>query len=109
MRTINLIFLAVCIALGMQAQTHPLKLSATLKKNYSSFKKGDKVEIRAVSFEKKYEPIVTDVYYLLVNDQKLEVKEKLGDRLDFSYQSVQDLWNAEIISNLSFASQYESL
>lgn len=39
MRTINLIFLAVCIALGMQAQTHPLKLSATLKKNYSSLKK----------------------------------------------------------------------
>lgn len=109
MRTINLIFLAVCIALGMQAQTHPLKLSATLKKNYSSFKKGDKVEIRAVSFEKKYEPIVTDVYYLLVNDQKLEVKEKLGDRLDFSYQSVQDLWNAEIISNVLVPLQKKGL
>lgn len=98
----------VCIVLlglimyDIIAQTYPVSLSATLLKDYEGFKKGEIVKIDSV----EHAVIVSDFapprdsYFVKINNKRVNVNNKIGDRFNFNYQTVNDIWDAEIISSV---------
>ncbi len=93
----------LCISLVTSAQAYKVDLDATLLKNFEKFKKGDRVKITSVVHDvKKVESSyrVEDVYSIVIGDDTIPVNNKIGDRFDFIYDNVQDLWDGQIISNV---------
>ena len=100
------LFLLSCLCIGLlvNAQTYKVDLDATLVKNFEKFKKGDKVKITSVVHDvieaKSYSERFEDVYSIVIGKDTIPVNGKIGDRFNFRYDNVQDLWDEQIICNV---------
>ncbi|MCM1331424.1 MAG: M48 family metalloprotease [Bacteroides sp.] len=86
----------------VEAQSFPVNLTANVLKDYEGFKKGETIKIDSVGHTvvlSEYSP-PKDVYYIKANGQGISVNSKIGDRLQFNFNNVSDIWNAEIISSV---------
>lgn len=87
--------------LFVHAQTYQVNLSATLTKDYEMFKKGEKIKIEALEHEVKEDNgNLVDLFHISINGQKCPIKNNIQDRMNFEYKTVQDLWDAQVISNV---------
>ena len=85
----------------VNAQTYKVNLAATLTKDYETFKKGDKIKIEALEQNIIEENVgVVYEFNILIDGKKYPVKNNIEDKMKFEYQTVQDLWDAQIISNV---------
>ena len=95
-----------CLSIGLfaNAQAYKVDLDATLLKNFEKFKKGDKVKITSVVHDviegKNYSTNLEDIYSIVIGNDTIPVNSKIGDRFNFRYDNVQDLWDEQIISNV---------
>lgn len=98
---------AFCFAVANFAQTYPVDLTVKMEKGYNGLNKGTQVHIKGVEYApSEYNNAVNgNSYFLLVDDQKIEVTDKIENKMSFEYRRVQDLWDAEIISNVLFLLQ----
>lgn len=87
--------------LFVHAQTYKVNLSATLTKDYEMFKKGEEIRIEALEHEVIEESAgLIHEFSILVNGKKCPIKNNMEDRMTFHYQTVQDLWDAQVITNV---------
>lgn len=84
------------------AQIYQTDLKATMLKDFKHLKKGSEIKISKVRHNiivNQY-GVLEDEYSIIVGSDTLPVNSKIGDRFDFKYEYIQDLWNAQIISNV---------
>ena len=86
-----------CISMMAGAQVYKVDLDATLVKNFSKFKKGEKVKITNVVHDVIQ---LEDVYSIVIGTDTIPINSKIGDRFNFKYDNIQDLWDELIISNV---------
>ena len=104
MKRFLLLLSCLCIGLMANAQAYKVDLDATLLKNFEKYKKGDKVKITSVVHDvieaKSYSERFEDVYSIVIGKDTIPVNGKIGDRFNFRYDNVQDLWDEQIICNV---------
>lgn len=101
-RFIILIFCVFISMLSTIAQIYEIDLSATMQKDFKQLKKGSSINISKVKHSivvSQYGTLV-DEYSIIVGSDTLPIKSKIGDKFNFEYKHIQDLWNAQIISNV---------
>lgn len=99
-------------------QTFDLNLNAIMKKNNGEWKKDDKITITKFVHETQefttpelthnntYRTKVTykELFYLEdANGTQVEINSKVDDCFIFEYNTIQDLWDASIISNILYS------
>ena len=102
------LFLGLLISLlsGMlYAQSYDLNLSAKMLRNNGTWKKDSNVEITKFVHKTttNSEGYIIDVFYL--EDEKgnqVDISSKVSDCFDFYYNSPQQLWDANIITNVLY-------
>jgi hypothetical protein len=113
MRTFVVFISALLFCLFADAQVYKTDLDATLLKNFGKFKKGDVVKISSVHHDvvesTGYNLGYEDVFSIVVNGETIPVNSKVGDRFDFVYDNVQDLWDGQIISNVLVSLQKKGI
>ena len=113
MRTFVVFMSALLFCLFADAQVYKTDLDATLLKNFGKFKKGDVVKISSVHHDvvesTGYNLGYEDVFSIVVNGETIPVNSKVGDRFDFVYDNVQDLWDGQIISNVLVSLQKKGI
>ena len=104
MRSFLVLLSCLCIGLTASAQAYKVDLDATLLKNFEKIKKGEKVKITSVVHDviegKNYNTNLEDVYSIVIGTDTIQVNSKIGDRFNFRYDNVQDLWDEQIICNV---------
>ena len=109
------LLLLSCLSWGLlaNAQAYKVDLDARLLKNFENFKKGDKVKITSVVHDvvesKNANEKFEEVYSIVIGDKKIPVNGKIGDRFDFTYDNVQDLWDEQIICNVLVSLQKKGI
>lgn len=101
---ISILLLYVTFSWG---QSFDLNLTATMLRNNSAWKKGTEVNItkfvHTVKIDPNYKNLVEDIFYLEDNSgNKVDLTHKVNDCFDFKYNNVQQLWDANIISNVLY-------
>ena len=119
MKCIRLILLAICSTFVYTSlgQTYNINLTAKMLRNNDVWKKNTQVNIKKfihtyIDEYTKQEILYTvnrnstaikDVFYLEDDlGNKVEISSKVGDCFDFKYDSVQQLWDANIITNVLY-------
>lgn len=113
-RTLSLaVILLFTVLHTLSGQTYEMNLKATLKKNYAKLKKGSQLTIdglqHAIAFKSDY--LVTtnsfnepgkheDKYTLLIGDNSYECKDDLADYFEFEPATIQDYWDAQILTKV---------
>lgn len=104
MRRFFFLLFSLCMSMITVAQSYKVDLDATLLKNFENFKKGSKVKISNVVHDvievKGYSGKFEDVYSIIIDGHTIPVNSKIGDRFNFTYDNVQDLWDEQIICNV---------
>ena len=103
MKRYLVLLFGLCIGLLANAQAYKVDLDATLLKNFEHLKKGEKVKITSVVHdveEIKGYGRLEDVYSIVIGTDTIPVNSKIGDRFNFRYDNVQDLWDEQIICNV---------
>ena len=103
MKRYLVLLFGLCIGLLANAQAYKVDLDATLLKNFEHLKKGEKVKITSVVHdveEVKGYGRLEDVYSIVIGTDTIPVNSKIGDRFNFRYDNVQDLWDEQIICNV---------
>lgn len=102
MRRQILFLLNLFVVLVVNAQTYVVDLNATVLKDYKQLKKGSDINISRVVHNvgvNQYGSL-EEKYYIVVGRDTIPINDKIGDRFEFKYKNAQDLWDAEIITNV---------
>ena len=103
MKKILMLFVCLFTFLFAYSQAYRVDLDAVLVKNLKYIDKGSKVKITSVVHDvvksDEYNTI-RDVYSIVIGSDTISIDNKIGDRFEFVYDNVQDLWDAQIISNV---------
>lgn len=107
MRTCKLFLIALMslFASFSYAQTYDLNLSATMLRNNGDWKKNDQITITKFVHTTNIEELGTirELFYLEDNNgTKVEITSKVNDCFEFKYENMQQLWDANIISNVLY-------
>ena len=104
MKTIKIFILLITLTFNYSyGQIFDIDLQATMVKSNGPWKKGSKIHIK-----KFVHKVVSDGTYGIQeffyledsNGQQVEINSKVDDCFDFEYKSVQDFWDAAIITNV---------
>lgn len=89
-----------------QVRTYDVNLSAVVDKKYEGLEEGTEIRISKIvsetvrDFETELKDQYQTSYYMQVDGQLVPVTNKIGKRLRFKYETVQDVWDAQIISKV---------
>ena len=118
-RTLRLaVILLFTLLQTLSGQTYDMNLKATLKKNYGKLKKGSQLTItglqHTIAFKSDYlissnQPDESgkcvDKYILLIGENTYDCKDDLADYFEFEPETIQDFWDAQILTNVVGALQ----
>ena len=94
--------LSIFIAILTNAQTYKVDLEATLNDDYKKMKEGTKVTISQVInnvYLDEYDNLKNEYLFVIGNDT-IKYDSRISNRLDFTCNNIQDLWNQKIICNV---------
>ena len=99
---ILLIALSLC---GYAQKVYQVDLSAKVLKDYKSFKAGTYIEFSQVIYNKVMEVYEGNVsyrreYHIRAGDELIPIANKFKNYFSFEYNTLQNIWDAEIINNL---------
>lgn len=87
----------------LHAQDYQLNLKAQVIKGFSGLKKGDNVILKEMhhDIDKLPDGSLQDVFYVIdANEKKINVSGRMDDSFEFSYGSVDDFWDAQIMTKV---------
>ena len=86
-------------------QTFDLDLSATMLRNNGVWKKGDNVKIEKFAHKTMIDQndYIHEIFYLEDNQgNQVDISSKVSDCFEFNYENIQQLWDANIITNVLY-------
>lgn len=94
--------ISLFIAIIANAQSYKVSLDAVLNDDFKKMKKGTKVTISRVMHETILDEFkdLHNVYSIVMGKDTIQYDSKIGRRLDFTYDNIQDLWDQKIICNV---------
>lgn len=104
-----LLFLSVqffCLCGYAQVKSYDVNLSAVVYKKYEGLEEGSTIRVSRIVCETVRDTLselddqYKTFYYMEVDGQLIPITSKIEKRLHFMYETVQDVWNAKIISKV---------
>lgn len=104
-----LLFLSVlffCLCGYAQVKIYDVNLSAVVDKKYEGFEKGSTIRVSRIVCETVRDTLSVlnrgykTFRYVQVDDRLVPYTNKLGESLSFEYKTIQDIWNAQFVSEI---------